>query len=274
MNVVVAADEWIAHVVGRVFGGRFDACEADHGAHARVETTATIGGLAANLTIFDWEQYQWVGGYCTGQDELSKSIAVNGLWEKFGTALAAAVLQTGPPAVVLDFGAHIGWFTLLAAMSGHEVVSFDADAEHVEVLAGNADANHVRDRVTVIRCWIGADTNQLPGSAPPIRFLKCDLEGGENHALRVTHDLFAEGAVEYAMFEVSPVFADHYPATVQAIVDCGYRAYLVPDERFDEFQADPLGAIVAYRIDGPDLAETISAMHQRDVFFAREDLAP
>lgn len=220
---------WLEDLAELWSGGPFDRCQAGHNGHQTMKVDTKSFGT---LEVFDWTVYEGTAGYCEGDDEISKSLDINGTWEVFGTDMAASILQRThtDKDVVLDFGSHIGIYTLQAARAGYATLAVDASAEHLHVLGENADAFGVGRNVAKCRGWIGAQSKvcELPPDGVRVRFLKSDLEGSEDQLLRVTLPLFEAGVVDSALLEVSPIFADHYIDTCSTIMDCGYSAVFVP----------------------------------------------
>ena len=235
------------------------------------------------MEVFDWRRYENTHGYCPGDDEFSRSVEQQRIWEGFNTVLAMAILDPHRPrqigfieeselGVVLDFGANLGWFTKLATLAGRDVLAIEADAAVMAVLQRNVTTIEWLGHPFFAQGWIGPDTPQL-SAGPRVRFLKSDVEGNENHVVRVCANLFKDRLVDYAMLEVSPIFAPHYPDTLQWIVSCGYTAHLIPGKGYDiaRFSADPVGCTLAQRIDGPEMRATVSAMRQADVLMVRSE---
>lgn len=269
-------------------------CHAGHAAHEMRRVTAVLRGqgivheypaipsrfaTALDLDVYRYERYAGFRGYCTGQDESSHALSLGQVWEGYETLLALAILAAGDRSrVVLDFGAHLGWYSTLAAIWDYRVVAFEADGENAERCADNARLNGVGHLVDVVHSWIGADTPALPADAEEVELLKSDLEGGEDHVERVCRDLFAAGRVRYALMEISPVLAGHYPETVRRIADAGYVAHDVPSKAASPalkaaFEADPLAAIRACRIADADIEAYVRGLRQSNFLFVREDLA-
>ena len=99
--------------------------------------------------------------------------------------------------------------------------------------------------------------------------MKADVEGAENHVVRVFRPLIDARLIEAMLLEVSPVFADHYPDTLRVILDAGYRMWLVPEKGtdLDAFGADPLGWVEANAVELFDGAlESQIDFDQRDVW--------
>lgn len=242
---------WMTDTAILLAGRGENHCDAGHDSHDTIQiqidlsehtvpdVPVSTGRMLMNL--YDWATYHGIPCYCPANDEVSFSIATQGIWEGFETCLALDILRQ--PGLVLDFGANLGWYSTLAALADCEVLAVEADEENVEVLVENARLNNVEDRIVTCRGWIGADTPAV-SAGPRIRFLKSDVEGAENHVMRVCEPLFAAGLVDYALLEVSPIFGDHYPAIIAEANSFGYDSFLVPDKGFSptEFANDPIGS--------------------------------
>lgn len=284
-----------AEMSGAVPPGRALGCHAGHEAHATRRVTVTLCGqgivheypaipphlaTAIDLDVYAYERYAGFRGYCTGQDESSAALSLGQVWEGYETLLTLAILHAGADLdrVVLDFGAHLGWYSTIAAVWGYDVIAFEADAENAARCAGNARLNQVDHRVHVVPTWIDETTPALPADGPEVELLKSDLEGSEHHVERVCRDLFAAGRVRYALLEISPVLADHYPETVARIAAAGYAVHDIPSKGAPAalraaFEADPLAAIRHCRIPAADLRAYVAGLRQSNFLFVREDLA-
>lgn len=249
-----AAEQFAKNDVG------LNLCGAGHPTHDRRTIEVTLSGPCDAvpdypaipqwleqhflLSVYDWEKYEGVPMYCSGNDSVSQAIALQGVWEGFETLLAMDILGDAriAPSVMVDLGSHVGWYSIIAASFGYEVLAVDGDRENLELLNQSSRWNGFYNLITTSHGWIGPETTPLsPG--PRIRLLKADVEGAEDEVLRICDPLFREGLIDFAFFEVSPEFSDHYPATVQSVLDHGYDAYLIPDKGtpIEEFSSDPLG---------------------------------
>jgi FkbM family methyltransferase len=134
------------------------------------------------------------------------------LYEKEERELFCSLVQPG--CTVLDVGAHIGFYTLLAAKRGARVFSVEADPRNAAQLRHHVAINGFSDRVTVVEIAAtdlakevplyrhpynpgesnimekGAPACTVPGKTldslnlPPIDVCKMDIEGAELMALR------------------------------------------------------------------------------------------
>lgn len=192
------------------------------------------------MFVFDAPQYFNTPGYCSGDDEVSRSIIANGVWEGYETALIHALTASGGSLV--DIGSHIGWFSLVAALNGCDVHAFDADAENLQLLSKTAELLGVADRIEVIRGWIGPDTP--PATPCDITVLKMDIEGAEPDALRIFDQHFKDRRVENAIIEVTPKWSPHIIEALATIRGYGYQWHVLPSKGHlvEEFSTDPITA--------------------------------
>jgi len=119
----------------------------------------------------------------------------------------------GPATVVLDVGANVGIYTLLAAKRGAQVFAVEADPDNAKALRHHVELNGFSDRVTVFEMaatdsaqplklyrnprnrggsslFGQCDPVQVEGRTldsldlPPLDLCKMDIEGAEAQALR------------------------------------------------------------------------------------------
>lgn len=227
------------------------------------------------MYIWDTDIYPVDGGpYCPAHDAVSETLISHNTWEPRETVLALCVFESRPPdTIMLDLGAQLGWFSLLAASSGMEVGAIEADSENLRVLGLSAELNGWGP---LINRW----HHRIGDSSPPVltdqrvRFAKIDLEGAENHAIDLLWPLLSNGLVDHMMMEVSPVFADYYPDLVARIMDAGYHAYLLPPKHSPPYPIDPPASAMRRReLTRSGALSLIPTLHQEDFWFRHEDAA-
>ena len=250
---------------------RLDGCEAGHSIHERITVPVDLcpgvrpipDGPAVphpvrfDFCVFDAAVYEGTDAYCTGDDELSRSMVEQGCWEPWQTALAVDILAGGPPGTVIDLGSHVGWYSMLALAFGHRVFALDADTEHVVLSVLNATLAGWRDRFDVAVGWLDDDSTPLSvEETGPVRLVKIDLEGKEGTAAEKLGPLLAEGAVDYALVELSPEFGDGWRDALDVFAAAGYSAHLLPDKGDDvtAFEFGPLADTLRRPRVPPDLA--------------------
>ena len=199
-------------------------CQAGHTFHESKVVNTSNGPMH----VWDWEMYRnQFNTYCTGQDDVSMSLDLYGTWEKPDYARAKQILA-GTPGTVLDFGAHIGWFTVLAARLNHYVIAVEADPENMRLLELNWPTEKPQGRRVL--SWVKGLPRMEATDKEPVRFLKADVEGAEGQVIDVTRPLWENRLIEHALLEISPVFADYYPALVDELIGYGYDAFIVKAE--------------------------------------------
>lgn len=275
-------------------GENRNVCRA-HGIHQRKNVQILLSGrfrelpdlphIPKNLsqtfpmTIFDYKKYQDTNGYCTGDDAISLSLDLQGVWEGIETLLILDILHKGNKQnVVLDFGSHIGWYTILAARAGYKVAAFDTDAENTAVLIHNAEINHVQERVFPYQMWVDERAPMLRSTGESVELMKCDIEGNEKYAVEMCHSLFKNRKINYAMLEISPVFNDGYTELCLEIARAGYRVFMVPrkgDPVLVEMSdaVSPLDVLVRNcEIPLKQIGKTVRSIKQEDFLFINRDL--
>lgn len=199
-------------------------CQAGHAYHS----SRLIESFYGPIWIWDWSQYMDQPLYCTAQDEVSKSIDVNGYWEKPETERVRQILKE-KPGLVVDLGAHIGWFTMQALSLGCEVHAVEADPENVWLLDQNVRLIERESRrpISVICGWVH---EQPPLTDDHIRLLKIDIEGRESDGIDYTRTLWENRQIDYALIEISPIFHAGYPELVDELRGYGYQASVFKQE--------------------------------------------
>lgn len=256
------------------------ACQRGHDTHDSKVVEVTLGlphgyhdfpqipyrfARGYEMVVFDWAKYRDDGPWCPGASVESEAIAELGVWEPRESIVALGVFESADPgSFFVDFGAHIGWYSLLAASSGLEVLAWECDPEPLRLLKRSAFLNGWKIRTRGTR--ITAETKPMPRTA--IRLAKLDIEGAEEHAIWVLLPSIRAGLVDHILMEVSPVFADYYPELVASLIRGGYEAYRFHDK-----------AIPPHPLDDPardliplvgDVEAEVASWHQESVWFKRE----
>lgn len=189
-------------------------CQAGHKAH----DTLVVDTEQGPMTVYDYEKYAGFDGYCSGQDDVSRTIINTGGWEKLESVEVRRVLEAGDRSKLFyDVGAHIGWYSRMAMDLGYVVHAFEADAENVELLRLNAPGVHVH------YLWIDENTPSL--CAADIELVKIDIEGSERHAMSMLKKSLLYATIRNIHMEVSPVFNDSYPLLVGMLERYGFCAF-------------------------------------------------
>ena len=90
---------------------------------------------------------------------ISEEIATLGRWESLETEVVRRLL--GPGSLLLDCGANIGWYSVIGAAIGAEVVAFEPEPNNLVLLHQNILENAFEDRVTVHPVALGRQAGTL-----------------------------------------------------------------------------------------------------------------
>jgi len=177
---------------------------------------------------------QQVGGVVLSGDTALHSHYVRQLQEKDreGATMRAFSEAVRDGAVVLDIGAHLGYFTVLAAKRGATVLAFEPNPRTIAHLRRNLALNGVTDHVRVVQRAVGGepgtasfflsrggDESSLHAHSPEdepvtvevvpvdaetdglrVDVIKMDVEGGEVEALRGMRRTLADASPGLALF--------------------------------------------------------------------------
>lgn len=256
-------------------------CSVGHQSHQRMMVDRDIYGVDVTYQIYDWREYFITvdgnetvsehGKYCTGQDIISYCIDKQKVWEAEETALQVDILREQNHGIVLDFGSHIGYYSILAAKLGYDVAAFDSSQENLALLHESAELNQVVDKIHPYYCLLDEDVPKLNPFDGEVHLAKIDIEGAEQYAVKMLGDLLVANKLKYLIMEVSPVFNDTYPDLVEKIAACGYDVYQIPSN-LQEPLVDPLKTVVRdYELKPEGRREYITGLHQENLLFVRRD---
>lgn len=261
-------------------------CSVGHQSHSRVLVQRDIGGLDVTYQIYDWREYFITvdgnetvsehGKYCTGQDIISYCIDKQKVWEAEETGVQLDILREKTDGIMLDFGSHIGYYSILAAKLGYQVASFDSSQENLALLHESAEVNQVVDKIHPFYCLLDDQAPILSRDAEEVQLVKIDIEGAERHAIQMCADLIGGHKIKYLIMEVSPVFNDTYPALVETIAGQGYDVYEIPNAAkaatIEEFATAPLASTIKYcAVPAEGRKEYVASLHQENFLFVRRD---
>lgn len=201
-------------------------CEAGHSSHKKKIVATRIGPLY----VYDCDSYPHdIDGYCNGKDDISRTLIEKGSWEDGETTEIISLLSKNRDYAekqrIIDFGCHIGWYSIIAADMGFSVEAFDNDAENLLMLSKNAELHGVGRRIKEIQLDIKEGAEHYFEVKPEVELIKMDLEGSERFAVDLILPLLEARCVKHIHMEVSPVFNDSYPELVQKIRKYGFLTY-------------------------------------------------
>jgi FkbM family methyltransferase len=109
-------------------------------------TTVTLLGRAQPRTLT-------VAVHDADDKHISDSILERGEWEPFETVVVSRLVRAGD--LVVDAGANIGWYTMVAASLGGRVVACEPLPANAALLRTNVEANELDGVVEVHECALG-----------------------------------------------------------------------------------------------------------------------
>lgn len=90
--------------------------------------------------------------YHTQQDiYISAALISCGVWEPYMTKVYQVALRKHPQAVVIDIGANIGYYTLMAVKMGHTVIAVEPSLQNVNRLKKGAQMNVLTDKIHLLK---------------------------------------------------------------------------------------------------------------------------
>jgi FkbM family methyltransferase len=95
-----------------------------------------------------------------GSDDPIVREVASGLWQPTD-ALRWLLLNIKPGDRVLDLGAHVGTFSLLAAQLGAQVIAVEASPGNAELLRTTAEANNLSDALTVVEAAVTNEAGEV-----------------------------------------------------------------------------------------------------------------
>ncbi|XP_050394343.1 uncharacterized protein LOC126812128 isoform X2 [Patella vulgata] len=200
---------------------------------------------------------------------ISGALLSGGVWEPYLTKVFQIALTKHPNAVVIDIGANIGYFSLLAAKMGHNVIAVEPVAENVRRFHKGVQLNNFQDSVNLLKNamsnrhqnvslsvnksnqgGIKVIENVQEGETIPTitlddllfvmtpneAIIKIDIEGYECKALSVSKQFFNTIHVPYIFMEWQQMFKNRHQASpcpissIHHLTDMLARRGFVPHE--------------------------------------------
>lgn len=234
-----------------------------------------------DMEVYDWSEYfktefnnevvPKYEGYCPAQDVVSYALDRQGIWEGYETCAVLDMLSERPEGIVVDVGAHLGYYSLLAGTGGFEVLAFETEPDNLAILERNVNLN-CPNKVTIVDQWVDA---KAPKIDMDIHLFKCDIEGNEKHAVKMAEKLFRTKRIKYALLEISPCFNDSYPYLVEKICNYGYKVYQIPGkgwEHTQDYSEQPLATLKKYcEIPKEGRRGYVASLHQENFVFIKEE---
>ena len=197
---------------------------------------------------------------------VSDALVEYGMWEPAETNAMLLAFERCPKAGFIDFGANVGYYSVMAGLCGLPVLAIEGDPDIASVLADNA---RVARRINPKCRWIDG-TPLRSFDRPDFRYVvKVDLEGADHLALRSIDHLADQ--VDIVLIELSPTFGTGWDEAVTRLYNWGLIGALVPDKARPPVKFDQLKDLAYRRQDG-SLKLEVAAHTQRNALFVRPEV--
>jgi FkbM family methyltransferase len=123
---------------------------------------------------------------------ITPQLLSTGIWEPALTRLLAQTIKGGM--TVVDIGAGVGYYTLLAAaIAGPQgrVVAFEPDPRNADILERNVELNRIQERLTLHRCGVSNERKKV-GSLRDT----CSQQGRALFVADAAHTAAAQASLE------------------------------------------------------------------------------
>ncbi len=160
-------------------------------------------------------------------------------WEPYQTEVTIELLKTLQPSIFLDIGAHIGYYSLIAAAYGWSVESYEMNPLYFKILDDNIQDNNFKELITSHKIRVAPEhTIDSIINGRKIGIIKIDVEGAEPEIIQGLQKSLANQLVDSLIIEISPKFRDHETLIklIQNIQSYGYNYYdlgLSPQRHLD-----------------------------------------
>lgn len=220
------------------------------------------------MDVYDYNEYKGYKGFCLGKDKTSEHVHLKGVYEKPVTALVQDILERGNKRnLVLDFGAHIGWYSVIAALYGYHVAAIEGDRQNIEMLIKNATYNKLEKKLILNHTFIDELSPAVELTTKQnIQLMKADIHGYEYVAFEMCRNLFEQKRVNYAILKMS-FTQDQAVSFIEDVIETGYSVYLIPPNTNDEYEANPLKYTQTHcKLDKEGYTKATKTMYQQYLF--------
>ena len=203
-------------------------CQFGHDSHETITAPTDLGPMV----VFDTRLYDTdLPGWCPGRHNVCDRLRVEGRWEPHDSNSIRQVLEDGDRSgLVVDFGANVGWYTLMAARLGYSVVAIEGDPDFVDLLRQNVELQGLERLVTIRHDWVDEDyVFVLPDG--DVELIKTDLEGSDGYAVEACWGFVDR--VNHWYLELSPELGMDCPPIVAKLAEAGFKAWYSDDRLFD-----------------------------------------
>lgn len=198
-----------------------------------------FGGKTFNMTTLVGKLGTWSSGDLTPENDLvSHCLRRDGCWEPYQTEVTIELLKKLRTRVFIDVGAHLGYYSLIAASYGWEVKSFEMNSMYHSVFLQNINECSFGENLTTNLSRVGTQTkldDVISGEL--IGLIKIDVEGSEPDVMKSLAVSLEKQLVDVIIIEISPKYLELgiLQKMIENIQKHGYNVFdigLSPQRRF------------------------------------------
>lgn len=185
------------------------------------------------------ENEEWISGYHVPENDLlSHEIRKIGVWEPVQTELFLEILaKLKSSDEVVDVGAHIGYYTIIAASKGFNVHAFEPQNIYHKTLQTNVQGNNLGKKVSAVKSYVSNYNQNKDNSVTvtldhyfehpsKIGLLKINVLGHEPEVIAGAKNLLAHKDIDAIIIHVYPNFREDKEAYIGMIKTLSEHKYL------------------------------------------------
>lgn len=253
--------------------------------HGYTDLAQLPEGLAPpplRMEVWDWtvaapfdDVTQKDGQWCPARDAVSETIVTFGIWEPSETLALLDVFSKMDDQhedwIFLDIGAQLGWYSILARLSGARSIAVEADPDVRVILDRNLRNTPGKASPLVLSERITPATEAADIPHPTV--VKIDIEGAEPDAVRMIWPAIESGNIKAAMIELSPVFGVDTTSIIRKLMnDNSYRALQMPEKNLPPLPFEGLDDLSWWpHQQWEDCARFVEAQEQCNLLFVAPD---
>lgn len=174
------------------------------------QVNINFGGKTFNMTTLVGKLGIWRSGDLTPENDLvSHCLRRDGCWEPYQTEVTIELLKKLRARIFIDVGAHLGYYSLIAASYGWEVKSFEMNSMYYSMFLQNINECSFGGNLTTNLSRVGTQTkldDVISGKL--IGLIKIDVEGSEPEVIKSLVVSLEKQLIGAIIIEISPKYLD------------------------------------------------------------------
>lgn len=202
-------------------------------------------------------------------DLVSHVIRNHGHWETYQTEITLELLKSLKNRKMIDVGAHLGYYTLMAGCFGWEVEAIERFPLFYDILERNVINNGFSPLINCLKASVGPNyTLDNLIKDRPIGLIKIDVEGQEPQIIKGAQRSLSKGLIEALIIEISPKFKPLpvWIELINTVKSYGYETYDLGTSptRYLNRESQHLKQLKPFDI------ELLAKLHQTNLLFIKK----